>query len=204
MWDRVEGLILLVLFWPLMTLLAFLVGIFSGWPVFFCQDRVGYKGKVFRIIKFRTMKNGADKLKEDIKNLNEADGPVFKIKNDPRLTNIGKFLFHSGLDEMPQFMNMLKGEMSLVGPRPLPIDEEEKIETKYRFLRQGVKPGIVSPWILDGYHRMKFTDWMKSDLNYIENKTFLSDLKIIFRSGVLVGKLFLEELWSQFRSNSEK
>lgn len=204
MGDRVVGFILLFLLWPVMALLALMVGIFSGWPVFFCQNRIGYKGKVFRIIKFRTMKEGAEKLKEEIKNLNEADGPVFKIKNDPRLTDIGRLLFHSGLDEMPQFINMLKGEMSLVGPRPLPVDEEEKIETKYRFLRQSVKPGIVSPWILEGYHRMKFKDWMKSDLIYIENKTFINDLKIVFRSGVLVMKLFFGEFCSQFRNNSEK
>ncbi|MBU1117980.1 sugar transferase [Patescibacteria group bacterium] len=198
MLNRFLGLFLLLVSLPLMVVIALLVWIFSGWPIFFCQKRVGFRGKIFNIIKFRTMRRDAELLKKAYRQLNEADGPVFKIRNDPRLTRVGKFLFHSGLDEMPQFINMIKGEMVLVGPRPLPVEEERKIGKKY-MKREEVRPGIVSPWILSGYHKMKFEDWMESDLGYVKNKSLWGDFKIVLRSCGLMGKLLIRELGHIFQ-----
>lgn len=181
-----------------MAVLALLVWVFSGWPIFYCQNRMGYKGKIFKIIKFRTMQRDADLIKEKYRQLNEADGPVFKIRNDPRLTRIGKFLFHSGLDEMPQFVNMIRGEMVLVGPRPLPVEEEVNVSREY-LKRELVKPGIMSPWVLDGYHKMKFEDWMKSDLEYVNNKSLRNDLIIVIRGCGLMGRLFFKEMKQLFQ-----
>lgn len=195
MFNRILGLLLFILTFPIMIFIGVLIWIFSGWPVLFFQDRVGYKGKIFKIIKFRTMQKNADILKEQYRGLNEADGPVFKIRNDPRLTVIGKFLFHSGLDEMPQFINMIKGEMVLVGPRPLPTEEEGRINREF-LKREKVKPGILSPWVLDGYHKMKFEDWMKSDLEYIKHKSKYNDFLIIIRGFGLMIKLFFREVWN--------
>lgn len=193
MLDRLIGLILFLFFWPLILLLALLIWIFSGWPIFYCQERVGYKKKIFWMIKFRTMRRNADELKEKYRQLNEADGPVFKIRNDPRLTKVGKFLFHSGLDELPQFINIMKGEMALVGPRPLPILEENKIRKEFK-KREMVKPGILSPWVINGYHTMKFDDWMKSDLDYVKNKSQKNDFIIVMRGFLLMWKFFWREI----------
>ncbi|MFA5025606.1 MAG: sugar transferase [Candidatus Shapirobacteria bacterium] len=198
MLNRLLGILLLMLFGPMIIGLSLLVWFFSGWPILFFQDRVGYRGKKFKIIKFRTMQRDADQIKEKYRELNEADGPVFKIRNDPRLTKIGKFLFHSGLDEMPQFINMIKGEMVLVGPRPLPVNEEENVDRKYS-RRKLVRPGILSPWVLNGYHRMKFEYWMKSDLEYVDNKSLHNDMVIIVRGIALMWKLFLKEFWQLFQ-----
>jgi len=195
--NRLMGFLLLLVFWPLIMVLGLLIWLFSGWPIFYFQDRVGYRGKVFKIIKFRTMRRDADLIKKKYRHLNEADGPVFKIRNDPRLTQIGKFLFHSGLDEMPQFINIIKGEMVLVGPRPLPVEEESKIKREYS-KRKLVKPGIMSLWILNGYHGMKFDNWMKSDLEYVNNKNWFNDLVIMIRGGVLMWRLFWRELRQLF------
>lgn len=198
MLNRVVGFFLLLITWPAMVLFALLVWIFSGRPIFYYQDRVGFRGKVFKIIKFRTMRKDADVVKENYRALNEADGPVFKIRNDPRLTSIGRFLFHSGLDEMPQFINMIRGEMVLVGPRPLPIDEAKNLKKEYR-KREMVKPGILSLWVLNGYHKMKFDDWMKSDLEYIKDKSIAGDIVIIFRGCALMWRLFWRELVQFFQ-----
>lgn len=176
---------------PVYIILSFLVLAFSGWPVFYTQKRVGLNGKTFWLYKFRTMVNGAEEQQGDLRCLNEASGPVFKIRNDPRFTKIGRLLSHSGLDELPQLFNVLKGEMNFVGPRPLPISEEKKIDKKYRKQRKSIRPGIMSPWIFDGYHSLSFNDWMKSDMEYIKNRSFVYDLNIFFRSFVfLVGLLF--------------
>lgn len=204
MLNRILGLLFLIIFSPVMLGLALLVWTFSGWPFLFFQKRVGYRGKIFEIIKFRTMCREAEVIKKKYIKLNEADGPVFKIRNDPRLTKVGKFLFHCGLDEMPQFINMIKGEMVLIGPRPLPVDEEKKIDQEYSKYRNRVRPGILSPWILNGYHKMKFKDWMESDLDYINNKSLLGDMGIFFRGCGLMWKLLWREMVSFFSKNSEK
>lgn len=182
---------------PVYLILSLSVLFFSGWPVFFIQKRVGYKGKIFKLYKFRTMNVGADKEQEKLKKINEADGPVFKIKEDPRFTKIGAFLSHCGLDELPQLFNVLKGEMKIVGPRPLPVDEAKLIEKKYR-TRESVKPGIISPWVIEGYHNLTFEQWMKSDLNYIKNKSFKNDLILLIRGILVLKDLIIKEIFKLF------
>lgn len=176
-----------------MVVVAIFIIAVDGWPFWFSQKRVGKDGKNFWIWKFRTMKIGADKEQIKYKSLNEADGPVFKIHNDPRLTKTGKFLFHTGLDELLQLFNVLKGEMSIIGPRPLPVAEEEKIAEKYRFVRRQIRPGIISVWIVNGHHKVKFDDWMKSDVEYIKNKSVGYNCQLVFKTMVLIYKLILKE-----------
>jgi lipopolysaccharide/colanic/teichoic acid biosynthesis glycosyltransferase len=190
----------MVLLLPVYFLLSLLVVFFSGFPVFFVQKRVGKDGKFFRMYKFRTMKVGAEDERNLYLILNEAYGPVFKIRNDPRLTRIGRFLCHTGLDEIPQLLNIVKGDMDFVGPRPLPIYEENKIPEKYRFARRKVNPGILSVWVLNGYHKMSFDDWMSCDLEYIKNKSHLRDLMIFIKGILFVFGLFQLE----FREVKEK
>ncbi len=152
---------------------------------------MGKNMKPFWIYKIRTMVVDAEKLKIKIKNLNEVDGPVFKIYNDPRYTKIGKFLSHTGLDELPQIINVIKGEMALVGPRPLPVAEARQIPKKYQ-ARFSVLPGITSPWVLQGAHEVSFKEWMESDLDYIKNKSFWQDVSIFIKSFLLVINLFIK------------
>ncbi len=186
------SLILFILLSPLLLLLSLIILISDSYPVFFIQKRVGINGKVFLLWKFRTMKPGS-LSNNDLKKLNEADGPVFKIKNDPRFYKFGKFLSHTGLDELPQFFNILKGEMTLIGPRPLPVDEVKKIDKKYK-KRNKVLPGIISPWVLDGYHKLKFNEWMESDLRYIEKKNLFYDLFLMFKSFIYMVDILINEI----------
>ena len=187
------ALVLITILSPLLVFLSLLIVVIDGWPFWFCQKRVGKNGKIFWIYKFRTMVFDAEKQKSKLTNLNEADGPVFKIYNDPRLTKIGKYLFHSGLDELLQLFNIIRGEMSFVGPRPLPIDERNKISKKY-LKREQILPGIISPWIFKGYHKLSFEQWMESDLKYLEQKNIFYDFLFFIRSGVLIVKLVVKEI----------
>jgi lipopolysaccharide/colanic/teichoic acid biosynthesis glycosyltransferase len=193
MLDRLIALLLIVLLSPLVAFLSLLLWLTEGWPIFYIQKRIGKAGKIFEMIKFRTMKKGSEGEQEKYRNLNEADGPVFKIRNDPRFTKMGIFLSHTGMDELPQLINVVKGEMAIVGPRPLPVKEEEKIDQKCKEIRRTVKPGLVSPWVVDGYHGMKFSDWMKSDQEYIKKKNFFYDVGLLSRSVGLVIRLILRE-----------
>lgn len=148
----------------------------------FSQTRIGKNGKPFLMFKFRTMRLGADEEKSKYLNLNEADGPVFKIKDDPRFTKLGKILAYTGIDELPQLVNVLRGEMSLVGPRPLPVDEERRIPLQWRQKRSLVKPGITSSWAVSGTHRLSFPEWMELDMRDIRHKSAFYDAMIIFRT----------------------
>lgn len=161
---------------PLFFIIGILIKLDSKGPIIFKQKRAGKNGKIFIIYKFRTMIEEAEKLKEKYNHLNEADGPVFKIRNDPRFTKVGKFFSHTGLDELPQLFNILKGDMSLVGPRPLPINEEEEINPQYRELRQSVKPGLISSWLLNGKHNVTFDHWMRLDIRDIKSSGIKNDL----------------------------
>lgn len=192
---RFAVLILLFLAFPFMAILGLAIVFSSGFPVMFSQKRVSTKGRTFMLYKFRTMRVGAEKLQRDYLKFNEADGPAFKIRNDPRFTRVGKFLSHTGLDELPQLWNVLRGEMALIGPRPLPIAEEKKLK-KWQKAREAIKPGIISPWILEGYHTKSFDEWMKRDVEYIKQKSFLYDLRLLFKAIVFLTGLSLKEIFS--------
>lgn len=150
--------------------------------LFFIQDRVGKDGNYFKLYKFRTMYPRAEKDREKYRYLNEADEPVFKIRNDPRFTRFGKWLAWSGLDELPQIVNVLKGEMALVGPRPLPPEEERQIPKKWRFRRRSVKPGLISSWFVKGAHKLSFAEWMELDMEDIRRKSFWYDAGIVLKT----------------------
>jgi lipopolysaccharide/colanic/teichoic acid biosynthesis glycosyltransferase len=178
---------------PFQMIFACIIAITSGFPILFRQRRTGKDGKQFIMYKFRTMKRGAEKLQKQLQKQNEADGPVFKIRNDPRFTPFGKFLSHTGLDELPQLWNVLKGDMALIGPRPLPVSEARKL-TGWQQKRHAIKPGIISPWVLNGYHSKPFDTWMKSDIAYTKKKSGWYDMALGFQMIPYLGKLFLREV----------
>ncbi len=187
-WQRIQRIIALlglVMLAPVMGMIGWLIRREDGGPVFFRQQRWGKRRKPFWMWKFRTMKVGAEKEKEKLLELNEADGPVFKIKDDPRFTKIGKWLSKAGLDELPQLWNVVKGEMALVGPRPLPVAEAKRVPKKY-WRRYEVLPGITSLWVVRGAHELSFREWMESDLEYVEKKSWWLDVKVMMRT---VGKM---------------
>lgn len=160
--------------------------------IIFKQKRLGKDKKPFIMYKIRTMVENAERLKSEVYGLNEADGPVFKIRNDPRYTKIGKFLAHTGLDELPQLINVLKGEMALVGPRPLPVEEAQKVPKKYE-RRFSVLPGMTSLWIIKGAHKLSFDEWMRLDLEYVKKKSFWLDASILFTTIRLIIRLVIKK-----------
>ncbi len=186
-------LLLLILTFPLCLAICIVIVCVSGFPILFQQKRIGYKGKVFTMYKFRTMKINSEKLQFKYKAKNEANGPVFKIYNDPRFTSVGKFLSHTGLDELPQLWNVLLGDMALFGPRPLPVSESRKLK-HWQKKRYEAKPGIISPWVLEGYHRQTFDEWMRNDCQYVQQKNAWYDTKIFIASCVFMVKLFAYEV----------
>ncbi len=189
MLDIVVSAILLVLLSPLMLVIALLVKLTSKGPVIYRQVRCGLYGRKFILHKFRSMYDGAEDVLWEIKHLNEMDGPVFKMRNDPRVTTLGRHLRRSSIDELPQFWNVLKGDMSLVGPRA-PLPEEVKEYSRWQRRRLSVKPGITCLWQVSGRNEIDFHEWMKLDLHYIDNWSLLLDLKILLRTFpvVLFGK----------------
>ena len=178
---------------PFQLLIGVFVLLGSGYPIVFVQRRIGKDGAPFAFYKFRTMKRGADEWKGKYAHLNEADGPVFKIHDDPRFTRIGRFLSHTGLDELPQLWNILRGDMALVGPRPLPVNEVKKLK-KWQYARHAVKPGIISPWVVDGYHRQTFDAWMRSDIAYAKNKSVWVDVVLLVKASILFLRLLTKEM----------
>lgn len=179
--DVTVSFVLLILFAPLFLVLALLIKMDSPGPAFFSQERVGLNQRRFRMIKFRSMVSNAEALRESLEDLNEADGPVFKIKNDPRVTRLGRFLRKSSVDELPQLINVLKGEMSLVGPRPLPPGEIEKYSWDQR-RRLSVKPGMTGLWQVSGRSDLKFKEWVDLDLSYIDDWSILQDFMILLKT----------------------
>lgn len=174
--------IILVIWSPVLIFISMLIKLTSQGPVFFKQKRVGLRGRTFYMYKFRTMVVNAEELKAKLMDKNEADGPVFKIKNDPRITKIGKFLRKTGLDELPQFINVLIGDMSLVGPRP-PIPAEVEQYERWQLRRLSMKPGITCTWqIKPNRNDISFEDWMKMDLQYIDNWSNKLDLILFFKT----------------------
>jgi lipopolysaccharide/colanic/teichoic acid biosynthesis glycosyltransferase len=191
--DLVISILGLIILSPLIFLIASTIKVKSKGSVFFTQKRVGKGGAPFKIIMFRTMYQGAEKDQKEYQHLNEADGPVFKIRNDPRFVGIGNFLAKSGLDELPQLINVLKGEMSLVGPRPLPVNEAKKL-TQTQKARELIKPGITSSWVVSGAHSLSFRQWMKLDRQYVQKASLKTDFLILFTTLTTVIKLILRYL----------
>jgi len=171
--------ILLILLMPLLLVVAVAVRLDSRGPVLFLQERVGLNKRRFQVYKFRTMVTNAEKKQAQIEGLNEADGPVFKIKNDPRITRLGKYLRKASIDELPQLLNVLTGEMSLVGPRPLPIRDYQGFDQDWLRRRFSVRPGITCLWQINGRSSLSFQEWMKLDMRYIDSWSFWLDLKIL-------------------------
>ncbi|MBQ8002070.1 MAG: sugar transferase [Clostridia bacterium] len=150
-----------------------------GSPIF-TQDRVGRNGKVFKFYKFRSMVVNAEALLDDLQDMNEKTGPVFKIKDDPRITRIGKFIRKTSIDELPQLLNILKGDMSVVGPRPALPKEVEQYD-EYAKLRLLVTPGLTCYWqVQNNRDKITFEEWMEMDIKYIKERTFWGDIKLIF------------------------
>ncbi|WP_205439460.1 sugar transferase [Halobacillus ihumii] len=167
---------------PIFVLIALLIKLddFQG-PVLFSQIRVGKNGRDFKMYKFRSMVSNAEELKEKLMIKNEATGPVFKMREDPRITKIGKFIRRTSIDELPQLINVLKGEMSLVGPRP-PLPLEVDLYNSYQKQRLQVTPGLTCYWQVSGRSNLSFSEWIELDLKYINNRDILLDIKLIFKT----------------------
>jgi lipopolysaccharide/colanic/teichoic acid biosynthesis glycosyltransferase len=150
--------------------------------VFFIQQRVGLNKRTFALIKFRTMIGNADVFQPALSHRNEADGPVFKIHDDPRVTKIGRWLRRTSIDELPQLINVLQGDMSLVGPRPLPLRDVHGFTDDWQRRRFSVKPGITCLWQVSGRSSMGFEQWMELDMEYIDSRSLWLDFKILLRT----------------------
>lgn len=179
--DIVGSSIGLLILSPVFLIVAIAIKLTSRGPVFFRQMREGKNGKSFGILKFRTMDVDAEERQSDLRQHNEQDGPAFKLTNDPRVTPIGKFLRRSCVDELPQLVNVLMGDMSLVGPRPLPVGESYACHAWQR-ARLTVLPGLTCTWQVRGGRDVTFAQWMRMDLEYIQRRSFWFDLKLIFES----------------------
>ena len=177
--DLLISSVLLILLSPLFLITAVLIKLSSPGPVFFRQERMGLNKRNFWIYKFRTMVPDAEQKMAELEKLNEVSGPVFKIKNDPRLIPIGKFLRSTSIDELPQLLNVLKGDMSLVGPRPLPLRDCRGFEQDWHRRRFSVRPGITCLWQVNGRSSIPFEKWMELDMQYIDQWSLWLDLKIL-------------------------
>ncbi len=185
--DFIGALILLVLFSPAFLLVTLLIKLTSPGPVLFRQKRAGLNGQPFTMYKFRTMVTDAEMRQDELAKMNEMEGPVFKMTNDPRVTRVGRWLRKFSLDEFPQLINVLRGEMSLVGPRPLPVEQVKRFNDVAHRRRLSVKPGMTCLWQVSGRNDVKdFRDWVRLDLEYIDNWSFWLDLKILWRTVPIV------------------
>ena len=181
--DFVGALVLLLTMSPLLLLTAAAVKLTSPGPVFFRQQRSGLNGRPFTMFKFRTMATDAEQRQAELASFNEMDGPVFKVTNDPRITPLGHLLRKWSIDELPQLWNVLRFEMSLVGPRPLPVDEIRRINDPAHRRRLSVKPGLTCLWQISGRNEVKsFKEWVRLDLEYIDNWSLWLDLKILLKT----------------------
>jgi exopolysaccharide biosynthesis polyprenyl glycosylphosphotransferase len=179
--DLFVAAIIMLLLIPVIPLIAIMIKLDSPGPVFFKQDRVGKDGRVFKFYKFRSMYQEAEQRKKEIEALNEQEGPVFKVKADPRVTTVGRFLRRSSLDEIPQIFNVLKGDMSIVGPRPQMPSEVAQYQPWHR-RRLGVIPGITCLWQISGRSHVTFSEWMRLDMEYVTNRSLRTDLMIFLKT----------------------
>ncbi|MEZ5301698.1 MAG: sugar transferase [Verrucomicrobiales bacterium] len=181
--DKTGALILLILSSPIWLFAAIGIKLSSPGPIIFRQTRGGRHGKPFTMLKFRTMRSDAEEIKKSLQASNQMDGPVFKLDDDPRIFKFGRFLRRKSIDELPQLLNVLAGDMSLVGPRPLPVYEVEKIEESKQRRRLSVKPGLTCLWQVSGRNEItSFEKWVELDLKYIDNWSIWLDIKILART----------------------
>ena len=187
--DVALTLILAIVWFPVTVVTAALIRLTSSGPVFFKQERCGLNGRLFTMYKLRSMVDDAEQLRFELEALNEMDGPVFKSSRDPRITPVGRIIRRFSIDEFPQFYNVLRGDMSLVGPRP-PLPQEVCKYERWQRRRLSMKPGITCLWQISGRNEVSFDDWMKLDLTYIDNWSLLLDLKILLKTVpvVLLGR----------------
>ncbi len=187
--DIFVPLLLLGIAWPVVVGIAFLIKLTQGGAVLYSQTRCGLNGRRFTLYKFRTMIEGAEKKQAELRHLNEMDGPVFKLRRDPRVTPFGRFLRRFSLDELPQLWNVLRGDMSLVGPRP-PIPEEVARYQRWHRRRLSMKPGLTCLWQISGRNQIDFERWMRLDLEYIDTWTPWLDMKILLKTvpAVITGR----------------
>lgn len=178
MFCSLTGLIVLS---PILLVVGIAIRLESKGPVIFSQERIGKGGEKFKIYKFRSMVLNAEELKEKLNSKNEMSGPMFKMKEDPRVTKVGKFIRKTSIDEFPQLFNILKGEMSLVGPRPSLPQEVMKFED-WMMERLEVKPGLTCYWQVSGRNDIDFEDWMKLDIKYVRERNMLIDIKLVFKT----------------------
>lgn len=179
--DIVGALFGLIILSPILIIVGVLIKLESKGPIIFAQKRVGLNGKEFKMYKFRSMVANAEEIKEKLKEKNEMSGPMFKIKDDPRITKIGKFIRKTSIDELPQLINVLKGDMSLVGPRPSLPNEVKEFEP-WMLKRLDVKPGLTCYWQVMGRNNIDFENWMKLDIKYVNERSFWLDIKLIFKT----------------------
>ena len=183
--DIICSMSALIVLAPILIVVAILIKIESKGPVIFSQERVGINNKKFKMYKFRSMVVNAEDMKEKLEKQNERKGPMFKIKNDPRITKIGRFIRKTSIDELPQLINILKGEMSIVGPRPSLPKEVIQFEP-WMLERLKVKPGLTCYWQVQGRDHIEFEDWMRLDVKYVKDRNFLLDIKLIFKTIILL------------------
>lgn len=179
--DIIASTLGLIILSPILLVVAILIKLESKGPAIFSQKRIGLNKKEFKMYKFRSMVQNAEELKEKLAKKNEMSGPMFKMKNDPRVTKVGKFIRKTSIDELPQLINVLKGEMSLVGPRPSLPKEVLKFEP-WMLKRLSVKPGLTCYWQVSGRNNIDFENWMKLDLQYVNDRSFWLDLKLILKT----------------------
>jgi exopolysaccharide biosynthesis polyprenyl glycosylphosphotransferase len=180
--DILGAYVLLACLAPLFLVAAIAIKLTSPGPVFFIQERVGRGKRRFRLYKFRTMVADAEQKQADLEALNEAGGPVFKIKDDPRITPVGHILRKLSIDELPQLWNVLRGDMSLVGPRPLPVRDYNGFSEDWHRRRFSVRPGITCLWQINGRSSVPFEKWMELDMRYIDEWSLWLDLKILLKT----------------------
>ncbi|WP_422723937.1 exopolysaccharide biosynthesis polyisoprenyl-phosphate hexose-1-phosphate transferase EpsZ [Hyalangium rubrum] len=181
LFDIIASAAALLALSPLLVTVALIIKATSRGPIFFKQQRVGLHGKTFNMLKFRSMVVNAEELKAKLEAMNEQTGPVFKIKNDPRITPIGRFIRKYSIDELPQLLNVLRGEMSVVGPRP-PLPKEVEKYAAWQRRRLSVRPGLTCIWQVSGRNQISFEEWMYLDMQYIDNWTLLTDLSLILKT----------------------
>ena len=183
--DIIASTLGLIILSPILLVVAILIKLESKGPAIFSQKRIGLNKKEFKMYKFRSMVQNAEELKEKLAKENEMSGPMFKMKNDPRVTKVGRFIRKTSIDELPQLINVLKGEMSLVGPRPSLPKEVSKFEP-WMLRRLSVKPGLTCYWQVSGRNNIDFEDWMKLDLQYVNDRSFWLDLKLILKTATVL------------------